>query len=162
MALLHDVEFWIAVAFVAFVIVLYRFAAKRVGDALDQRGQAIKRELDEAKRLREDAQALLAKHQRESNEAAAQAKAIVAQAEAEAGRLRTEAEREIETALKRREQLALDKIAQAEAAAVAEVRNTAVTVAIAAARQLIAGGLTGERRDQIVDQAIAELGKKLH
>jgi F-type H+-transporting ATPase subunit b len=162
MALLHDVEFWIAVAFVAFVIVLYRFAAKRIGGALDQRGQGIKRELEEAQRLREEAHALLAKHQHESNEAAAQAKAIIAQAEAEAGRLRTEAEREIETALKRREQLALDKIAQAEAAAVAEVRDTAVTVAIAAARQLVAGGLTEARRDQIVDQAIAELGKKLH
>lgn len=162
MALFHDVEFWIAVAFVVFAIALYRMAFKRVADALDKRGETIKNEIEEATRLREEAQALLARHQGESRSAEERAKGILAQAEAEAIRLRADSARELENSLKRREQNAMDRIAQAEAAALAEVRGVAVMVAIAAARRLIGENLTDQQRSRLIDNAVGDLDKKPH
>lgn len=161
-SLLAQPEFWLAVAFALFAGFVLRPLAKKVAAALDDRSSKIAGELDEATKLRDEAQALLASYQRKSREALKEAEDIVAHAEAEARRLRDEAAAELEAALKRREQMAIDKIAQAEARAVEDVRNAAVDVALAATRELIQTNLDQGKAAALVDAAIAELPKKLH
>jgi F-type H+-transporting ATPase subunit b len=159
---MFDATFWVAVAFVAFVALVgkkvYTFAA----EALDKRAEAIRNELDEAVRLREEAQALLASYQRKQRSAESEAEEIVEHAKAEAARLAEQAETDLAAALERRTRMAEDKIAQAEAQAVAEVRDLAVDMAVKAARQLITENLDQTKAAGLVDEAIADLGKKLH
>ena len=155
-------EFWVAVAFVIFVGVLVRFGWGRIVAALDNRATGIKTELDEAVRLREEAQELLAGYQRKQRDAEKEAADIIAHAEAEAGRIRTEAEAELAATVGRRTEAAMAKIAQAEAQALSEVRETAVDVAVSAARNMLTDNLDPARSDTLIDDAIGELRRKLH
>ena len=155
-------EFWLAIAFALFVGLLARPVGRKIGDALDGRSKKIETEIEEAARLRDEAQALLASYQRKSREALKEAEDILANAEAEAKRLAEEAAVELAASLKRREQMALEKIAQAEARAVDDVRNAAVDVALAATRELIQKNLDTGKANALVDAAIGELPKKLH
>jgi len=159
--LLQDPVFWTAVAFVIFVVLMYRPLKKALLGALDGRIEQIRAEVDEAQRLREEAQALLASYQRKQREAAQEAEEIVRQARAEAELHRKETETAMADLLKRQEALAVAKIAQAEAAAVQEVRDIAVDLAIAATQKILAEKVTGDLSDKIVDKAIAELPQKL-
>ncbi len=129
---------------------------------LDDRAGKIRENLDEAARLHAEAKKTLAEYQRRQREALGEAKEIVIRAKAEAERLAAEATVELEASLKRREQQAHDRIAQAEAAALAEVRGVAVDVAIAAARQLIQQSLDQQRGAQLIDDAIRDLPARLH
>ena len=113
--LFGSAEFWVAVAFVLFVGVLLRFGWGRGIAALDKRAANIKNKLDEAIRLREEAQELLASYQRKQRDAEKEAADIIAHAEAEAGRLRAEAEEELAATVSRRTDTALAKISQMEA-----------------------------------------------
>jgi F-type H+-transporting ATPase subunit b len=155
-------EFWLAVSFALFVGLLARPVSQKIGAALDGRSKKIETEIEEATRLRDEAQALLASYQRKSREALKEAEDILANAEAEAKRLAEEAAAELAASLKRREQLALDKIAQAEARAIDDVRNAAVDVALVATRELIQKNLDTTKASALVDAAIGELPKKLH
>ncbi|HEU0072058.1 MAG TPA: F0F1 ATP synthase subunit B [Alphaproteobacteria bacterium] len=161
-SLFSEPEFWLAVAFALFVGLLARPVSQKIGAALDGRAKKIETEIEEATRLRDEAQALLASYQRKSREALKEAEDILANAEAEAKRLAEEAAVELAAALKRREQMAVEKIAQAEARAVADVRNAAVDVALAATRELIQKNLDAGKADALVNAAVAELPKKLH
>jgi F-type H+-transporting ATPase subunit b len=118
--------------------------------------------LDEAEKLREDAQSLLAEYQRKQHAAAEEAEGIVAQAKVESKRIHEQAEADLEQALKRREQQALERIAQAEAEALTAVRNQAVDLALAASRRLLADNLDEARAARLVDEAIKVLPDKLH
>jgi len=162
MEFLADPEVWVAVAFVIFIVVaakpIFRFIAK----ALDDRAARIKGQLDEARALREEAERMLAEYQRKQREALKEAEDIVARAREEAGRLQREAAANLDAAFKRREKMAMDKIAQAEAQAVADVRNQAVDIAIAAATRLLKENIDAGKSDEIIDSAIAELDRKLH
>ena len=160
--LFGSAEFWVAVAFVIFVGVLLRFGWGRAMSALDGRTANIKSELDEAVRLREEAQELLAGYQRKRHDAASEAADIIAHAETEADRIRTEAEEELANTVQRRTDAAMAKIQQAEAQALAEVRETAVEVAITAARSMLAENLDEGRSDALIDDAIVQLRSKLH
>jgi F-type H+-transporting ATPase subunit b len=162
MELFHDVEFWIAIAFIVAVVVLYKKAAPGIVGGLDARAARIKEEIEEAKRLRAEAEATLADYQRKQRDALAEAQSIVARAKEDAERIGKEAEAELEAALKRREASTLDKIAQAEAKALAEVRHVAVDVAIEATRVLLRETLDKQRGSQLIDAAIEELPKRLH
>ena len=155
-------EFWVAVAFVIFVGVLLRFGGGRAVAALDKRADGIKNELDEAVRLREEAQELLAGYQRKQRDAEKEAADILTHAEAEAGRIRAEAEAELAATVSRRTEAAMAKIDQAEAQALAEVRETAVDVAVAAAKKMLADNLDDTRGDALINDAIGELRRKLH
>jgi F-type H+-transporting ATPase subunit b len=155
-------EFWLAIAFALFVGLLARPVGRKIADALDGRSKKIETEIEEAARLRDEAQALLASYQRKSREALKEAEDILANAEAEAKRLAEDAAAELAASLKRREQMALEKISQAEARAVEDVRNAAVDVALAATRELIQKNLDGSKATALVDAAIGELPKKLH
>ncbi len=161
-ALFESAEFWVAVAFVIFVGVLARFAWGHAITGLDQRAANIKNELDEAVRLREEAQELLAGYRRKQHDAEQEATDIIAHAEAEASRIRAEAKQELASAIRRRTDAAMAKIDQAEAQALAEVRDAAVDVAVAAARTMLAGNFDQTRSDALVDEAIGELRHKLH
>lgn len=156
-------EFWVLLATVIFVGVVFKPARKLITETLDARAARIRAELEEAKRLREEAAALLAEYQRQQQQALADAKNRVAEAQEEAARLRERAVGEIEAIARRRESQALNKIAQAEAAALQEVRNQAVDIAIAATRQLLKQQLAqGTASHQLTDAAISELPKRLH
>lgn len=160
--LLHSAEFWVAVAFVILVVGIFNKVRAALNGALDSRAARIKAQLDEAKKLREDAQALLAEYQRKQNAAAEDAKRIVDHARTEAERMREQAQADLGQSLKRREQLAVEKIAQAEAEAVKQVRNQAVELAVAATARLLAENMDEERVGHLVDEAIKELPDKLH
>jgi F-type H+-transporting ATPase subunit b len=161
-AVLQSAEFWVLIAF----LILVGAVAKKVWAALtaglDARAGRIKSHLDEAEKLREDAQSLLAEYQRKQHAAAEEAAGIVAQAKAEAERIREQAEADLEQALKRREQQAIEKIAQAEVEALGEVRNQAVDLAMAASRRLLADNIDEGKAARLVDEAIKDLSGRLH
>jgi F-type H+-transporting ATPase subunit b len=155
-------EFWVAIAFFVLLFLLARRVYRVVVVALDDRADKIKNRLDEASRLAEEAQAMLAAYERKQRDAAAESDAILADARREAERLTNDAKADLEQTLKRREAQALDRIAQAEQAAIAEVRGRAVDVAIEATRALLAERLTATQGDALVSAAIEELPAKLH
>ena len=155
-------ELWLILALVALIMIAFRPAKRAILGALDQRAGRIRDELEEAKRLHEEAQAALANFQRRQRDALGEAGEIIAHAQVEAERLREHAVAELEETLKRREAMAMDRIAQAEAAATAEIRGVAVDVAIAAAREIIAAQLDKAKADALVDDAIQDLPNQLH
>ena len=163
--MLHDVlagpEFWVLVAFVVVVGGLAYKGKPVVTEMLDERAAKIKRDLDEALRLRDEAQQALADYQRRQRGALKDAEDILAHARAEAERVAERAERELEAALERRRRMASERIALEEAKAVADVRNEAVDIAIAAVRRVLAQQLDAARKTQILDDAIANLPSAL-
>ena len=155
-------EFWVAVAFVIFVAAVAKPAGRAMTTALDGRAARIKASLDEARSLREEAQHLLAEYQRKQRDAAREAEQMIEQARAEARHIAAEATGNLDRAIERREAGARDKIAQAEADAVREVRNVAIDVAIAATGRVIAAQLGPDRAQALIEAAVAELPQQLH
>jgi F-type H+-transporting ATPase subunit b len=160
---MFDAEFWVAVAFVIFVGgLLYLRVHKTAIAAIDARRTRIAAELDEARRLREEAQALLAQYQQKQREAEAEAAAIIAGAKAEAERLNVEAKAKMEDFLERRTKMAETKIAQAETQAVADVRAAAAEAAVAAAEKILKDTVHGKVADDLISKGIADLKGKLN
>lgn len=157
-----DAHFWVNVAFLLVIGLAWRPVARAIAAALDARSAKIKARIDEALRLREEAQELLATYQRKQRDALREAEEIIAHARAEADRLSKQAAEDLEQQLKRREQTALERIAQAEAQALKEVQNAAVDVAIAAASRVIGETLSPNQRGTLVDNAIKALPGTLH
>lgn len=155
-------EFMVAIALAVFVFLIGRRAFNLLGVALDDRAEKIKDRINEAAQLAEDAQAMLATYERKQRDAAEEADSILAGARREAERLTADAKRDLEGALKRREAQAMERIAQAEKAAIDEVRGRAVDVAIEATRKLLAERMTPKQQATLIDDAIAELPKRLH
>ncbi|MBS0241906.1 MAG: F0F1 ATP synthase subunit B [Proteobacteria bacterium] len=156
-------EFWVAIAFFIFVgLLLYMKAPSMLTGALDQRADAIRKELDEARRLREDAQALLADYQQKQRRADDEARAIVEEAQREAQAIKEQSEKALKETIERRSRLAEDKIARAEAQALAEVRGAVVEAATAAAQKVLAARVQGDTASGLVDQAIRDLRGKLN
>jgi F-type H+-transporting ATPase subunit b len=163
MHIFADAEFWVTIAFVIFLGVLWKVGAHRllIG-ALDDRSARIKTELDEARRVREEAQALLADYQRRRSEADREAEAIVVAAKAEAERLAAEAKGKVEDFVARRTKMAQTKIAQAEAQALADVRAAAADAAVAAAERILSDSAKGKVADDLIAQGIRDLRAKLN
>ena len=161
MELLHEAEFWVLVAAVIFVIVVFKPASRALTGGLDARASRIRGELDEARRLREEAERLVADYKARQQAASAEAEAIIAQAKAEAERVAAQSARDLELALERRQRMAEDRIAQAEAKALDEVRAVAIDVAIAAAREVITAQIDGSRGSALIDDAIVALPQRL-
>lgn len=160
--MLQTPEFWVAVGFIVLVAAIVKPAYRVMIGGLDARAERIRKSLDEAAGLREEAQHLLAEYQRKQRDAAKEIDDMLAHARAEAERSSKTAAEALEASLRRREQLAMDKIAQAEADAIQAVRNTAVDIAIAATRRLLADRLDGVAAAALIDRSIAELPQKLH
>lgn len=161
MHLFHDPEFWVAVAAVIFIAVVWKPARRSLLSSLDERSARIRADLDEARKLRTEAELLLAEYQRKEREATAEAQAIVTHAREEAKRIAAQAARDLDTALARRQRLAEERIAQAESKAVDEIRSTAVDVAIAAAREVIVADTDSQRGGALLDAAITALPQRL-
>ncbi|MEM7774615.1 MAG: F0F1 ATP synthase subunit B [Pseudomonadota bacterium] len=156
--LLENTEFWVAMSFVCFVLILvyYRVPGLITG-ALDKRADAIRRELDDARKLREEAQALLADYQRRAAQAETEANEIVVRAEADAKKLAEETRQALAASLERRTRLAEEKIARAEAQAIHDVRSAAVDRAVLAAEKILKAKSTGPDGDRLVSDSIKAL-----
>ena len=160
--LLSDPSLWVAVAFVIFVALAGKMMVKGITKMLDDRTALIRRTLSEAEKLRTEAQKARDEAQKNLADSATLAEGIVAQAKAEAERLTQHAAEEREALIARREQQARDRIAQAEAQATREVRNLAVDVALTATRNLLRDQVGSAKGTALIEEAIAELPRRLH
>jgi F-type H+-transporting ATPase subunit b len=161
--MLLEAEFWVAVGFFLFVgVLVYYGIPKKMLDALDRRAARIKAELDDARRLRDEAEALLTEYRRKRQAADIEADAIIAGARAEAERIAAEAKARMEEFVARRSQVAEAKIALAETQAVADVRAAAAEAAVAAAEKILSQSAKGEVADRLVTQGIGDVKAKLN
>jgi F-type H+-transporting ATPase subunit b len=158
-----DATFWALVALIIFIgIVFYLKVPGMIAKSLDERAAKIRAELDEARRLREEAQQLLGEYQRKRKEAEKEAADIVAAAKRESDQLVAEAHKRTEEYIARRAQLAELKIGQAERDAVAEVRAKAVDLAIEAARTLLAGKIDAAANAELFKSSLQDVKSKLN
>ncbi|MEO1264666.1 MAG: F0F1 ATP synthase subunit B [Pseudomonadota bacterium] len=162
-SLFANPEFWVAMSFVAFLALLvYYGVPAMLGRALDSRAERIRKELDEARRLREEAQQLLADYKRKAAKAEDEARAIVDNAQQEAQALAAETRKALQDTLERRTRMAEEKIERAEAQAVSEVRAAAIERAVGAAERIIRARVDGDQGDVLITDAIAKLPAKLN
>lgn len=160
---LANTDFIVTLAFLLFVgILVYLKVPGMIGGMLDKRAEGIQKELDEARALREEAQSILAGYERKQKEVAEQAKHIVETAKGEAARAAEQAKEDLKVTIARRLQAAEDQIGSAQAAAVKDVRDTAINVAVAAASDVIASQMAADDANTLIDNAIADVGAKLH
>jgi F-type H+-transporting ATPase subunit b len=158
-----EAEAWVAIAFVLFLgLLVYLGAHRRVIGGIDARQARIKAELDEAVRLREEAQALLAEYERKGRAAEGEAASIIAGATAEAERMAAEAKARMEDFVVRRTKMAETKIAQAEAQALAGVRAAAADTAVAAAEKILAAAAKGKVAEDLLAKGIEDVRKKFN
>ena len=160
---LNNTDFVVTIAFIVFIaILLYVKLPGKIAGLLDARAEGIKAELDEARKLREEAQTLLASYERKQKDVADQAGNIVATAKSEAEAAAAKAKEDLKASMARRLQAATDQIASAEAAAVKEVKDRAVTVAVRAAQNVLRDKIGADAASGLIDDAIKEVGNKLH
>jgi F-type H+-transporting ATPase subunit b len=156
-----DPKFWVAVSFVVFIALAARKGWAVITGILDKRAERVRAELDEASRLRGEAEAMLRQAEADRAAAAREAEEMLARARSEAERVAAAATAEAETAAKRRERMALDRIAAAEAGAVAEVRNAAAEIAAVAAREVLSQSVDATADAALIDRAVADLPRAL-
>ena len=158
-----DATFWAAVAFfILLAVFIYLGVHKKLTEALDHRAARIKGELDDARRLRDEAQKLVAEYRARRESAVKEAEEIVANAKSEAERIAVEAKERMEDFVARRTKMAETKIAQAEAQAVADVRNAAAEAAVVAAERVLADTVKGKLAEDLIGKGIAEVKAKLN
>src|SRR3984957_3659924 len=156
-------EFWVAVAFVILLGVFAYFGIhKTVLKALDHRAERIKAELDDARRLKDEAGKLLAEYKTKRASAEREAEEIISNAKAEAERIAVEAKARMEDFVARRTKTAESKIALAEAQAVADVRSGAANAAVTAASTILSQSVKGQVADDLLAKGIAEVRQKLN
>jgi F-type H+-transporting ATPase subunit b len=158
----HNPETWVAIAFVLFVVLLGKILWTKVTELLDKRSDAIAKSLADATRLRNEAVAAKAAAEQTLAQATAEAEAILANAREEVTRMQGRAATSLQHQIALREQQALDRIAQSEAAASKQVRDTAVDVALTATRSLLREQVGSAKSQDLVEQAIVELPRRLH
>lgn len=158
---MFDASFWVGAAFVLFFVAFGRKLWTFATGALDRRADAVRQELEEALRLREEAQSLLATYQRRQREAAAEAEAVLAHAREAAARIAAESEARLEEQLARRARAAEEKIAQMEARAAADIRAAMIDSALAATGRAIAAELDATADRALVARAVGELENRL-
>ncbi|WP_299722851.1 F0F1 ATP synthase subunit B [uncultured Tateyamaria sp.] len=160
---LANTDFIVLIAFILFVAVLFYFKVPgMLSKMLDDRSSGIQSELDEARALRDEAQALLASYERKHKEVQEQADKIVAQAKIDAEAAADQARADLARSIERRMASAEDQIASAQAGAIKEVRDSAVTVAISAARTVIEKQMSAADANKLIEESIAQVDAKLH
>jgi F-type H+-transporting ATPase subunit b len=161
--ILQEAETWVALAFVIFLGALVWLGVPNLlFKSLDDRSARIKSELDEALRLRKEAEEVLAEYKRRQEEAEKTAESIIHNAGVEAGRMAADAQAKVEEFISRRTKMAETKIAQAEAQALADVRAAAADVAVAAAEAMLISTTKGAAAESLLSQGIADLKTKLN
>lgn len=159
--LLHEPVFWYSVAFVLFFLLLGSRIFRPLAALLDGRAIRIRQDLDEAARLKREAEQMLAEARREREAALIEARQMVERSRQEAIRITEAAKREADANARRRERMAQDRIHAAERAAVNEVRGRAAEIASEAARAMVAAMLTPDTDAALIDRAIAGLPASL-
>lgn len=160
---MFEAENFVALGFVIFLgLLVYLGAHRRVIDGIDRRQARIKSELDEAVRLRQEAQAVLAEFERKAREAEGEAASIIVGAKAEAERLSAEAKTRMEDFVVRRTKMAEAKIAQAEAQALADVRAAAADTAVAAAERILGAAAKGKVAEGLLARGIEDIRKRFN
>jgi F-type H+-transporting ATPase subunit b len=163
MEIFNDAEFWVAVAFVLLIaLFVYLKVPAKIVKSLDERAAGIARSLADAEKLRLEAEALLKDYQRRRIEAEKEAEQIVEQARREAEAYAVEARNKLKEMIERRSTAARQKIAQAEATALKDVRAAAAEMAVALATRVLKNELKGERGQRFIDRSIADLRDKLN
>jgi F-type H+-transporting ATPase subunit b len=161
--MLYEAEFWVAVSFVIFFAIVWKVGGfKTLMDSIDARARHIRAELDEARRLREEAAQVLADYRRRRDEAEREAEAIVAAARDEAERTAREAQERMTDFLARRTAAAEAKIAQAETQAAAQVRAAAAEAAVQVSEAILRDKVSGQAAQELLSRGLAEVRKKLH
>ena len=162
MEFIYEPEFWVAVSFFIFIgVLVYLGVHKKVASALDARALLISKELEEARRLREEAEKVLADYQSKLGDVATEVDSIIALAAKQAKTLAAETRQSLKEYFDRRIKLAEERIARAEIEAVRELRSEAVDTAIAASQNLIAATLTPDRAKKLVSESIKALESNL-
>ncbi|WP_068109588.1 F0F1 ATP synthase subunit B [Tropicimonas marinistellae] len=160
---LANTNFVVLIAFLVFIGILFYFKVPgMLLGQLDKRAATIRSELDEARALREEAQTVLADFERKQKDVAEQAELIVTQAKADAQEAANQAKIDLEKSIARRLQAAEDQISSAEANAVKEVRDTAINVAVAAAADVVAKGMSDADATALINESIKVVEAKLH
>lgn len=156
-------EFWVGVGLALFlgIVIFVAKAPKMIAGMLDAKSAKIQADLDEAARLRAEAEAMLADLRAQREDAERQAAAMLKAAEADAARLAAEAKVKLEEQIARRAALAERKIATAEAQATADVKAAAAELAANAAEQVLAARIAAASSDPLVDAAVGKLGERL-
>lgn len=160
--MLEDPRFWVAISFFVFIVLTYKKIAAFALRALDERSARIKHELDEARRLREEAQAVLAQYKQKQSEYLKEAETILDNARRDADLMRGYSENELKASIDARMKQAMDRIAQEEAHAIADVRNHVVDIALSAARELIVDHVSTLPQDELVKLALSDIERKIH
>lgn len=162
MQFIYGPDFWVGVAFVIFIGILWKVGTfKAIGSGLDSRSAAIKSELDQARALKEEAEKVLAEYKRKQKEAEAEAKAILDAAKTEAAELAAEAGKRMEEFVARRTKMAETKIAQAETQALADVRAAAADTSVKAAEKILAETVKGKAQDGLIADAIKDVKARI-
>lgn len=160
--LIHDAKFWVASAFVLFMVVFLRYVAPPIARALDGRASKISAELEAAQRLREEAAAVLASYKEKEKQALKDAEALLVHAREEAERLKKQAEQSLKENVERRIAQANEKIARAESEAVDTIRTQIVDTAIAAVKKVATEAGAAITQEKAVKKAITEIGRIVH
>ena len=161
-AIFFEAEFWVAAAFVIFLILIWHAGAHRsIASGLDEHSKRASKDLEEARRLKEEAQALLAEYQKKQREAKSEASAIVAQAKVEAEEIAAEAKTRMEEFVARRTKMAEAKIAQAEVQALADVRAAAAEAAVKASEKVLSETVKGKVASDLLSAAIRDVKTRL-
>jgi F-type H+-transporting ATPase subunit b len=161
--MLEDATFWALVGLILFfALIIYMKVPGKLTAALDNRAETIRTELEQARKLREEAQALLAEYQRKAREAEAEVEEIIDQARREAEAFGAEAKKRVEDYVVSRTKMAEGKITQAEAQAIREVRSLSADVAIGAAQRILSARARGAAAEGLIKQAIDDVKAKLH
>ena len=161
-SVLDNPALWVAISFVLFLALIARPAWRFVIQSIDNKIEEIKNKIEEATGLREEAQDILAANKRKIVDAEKEAGEIIAQAREEAQVLKARLTEELEEVLKRRQQIATDRVSQAEADAVEAVRLLTVDIALNATEQILAEKIKGEKGKRLINNSIKELPKKLN
>lgn len=160
--MLHDPKFWVAAAFAAFFVLFGKKAWSALAAMLDGRSARIGAELEAAKRLREEAEGVLAAYRKQQAESLREAEEILQRARAEAEQMAAKAQADMQATLLARAQMAQEKIALAERQAIAELRNHVVDITIASAKSLIMESMSAMPGEALVQAAIADIERKVH
>jgi F-type H+-transporting ATPase subunit b len=159
---LTDPRLWVTLSFLIFVALGYKKIAAFAANALDERSAKIKAELDAAHALRAQAEAVLEEYREKQSHYLKEAEGILASARTDADTIRAHAEKDLLASLETRMKQAVERIAQEEERAVADVRNHVVDIALAAARNIITDHVSTMSQDDLVKLALSDIERKIH
>ena len=161
-AVLISPNFWVAVAFLIFIVLLFKPVRRQFLGALDQHSESIRQEIDEASRLVEEAQSIFADYQKKYRESARECEAIIDQARKKAAHFSAQAEAALHQSVEARKRQATARILQAETEAIQAIRNRTVDITVAAAEKILKTELGDKDKDRLLEAAVKEIPRHLH